>query len=257
MTLDQQSQAGAALEALRDLDDPAVVVALVDESAVAKRAARLAAEGPRGRALFGLPTLVKDNIAVAGLPATAACADYSPTAASESATVVQRLEHAGALVLGTANMDQFATGLVGTRSPYGTPRNPIAPDRIPGGSSSGSAVAVARGLVPFALGTDTAGSGRVPAACTNTVGLKPSRGFVSTWGVVPAVPGLDCISVQALTVADAFRVLAAIGGYDDRDPWSRRMAAWRGPGREAPRRRLGWRFSDRDRVRTRGRRRVP
>ncbi len=141
-------------------------------------------------------------------------------------------------MLGTANMDQFATGLVGTRSPYGIPRNPLAPDRIPGGSSSGSAVAVARGLVPFALGTDTAGSGRVPAACTNTVGVKPSRGFVSTWGVVPAVPGLDCISVQALTVADAFRVLAAIGGYDDRDPWSRPITTWRGPGREAPR--VGW-----------------
>ena len=221
----------AAYAQLRALDDPAVVIALVDEAHLDARARALAAEGPRGRSLWGMPALVKDNIAVAGIPTGAACPAYATAPATAPAEVVDRLEAAGALVLGTANMDQFATGLVGTRSPYGIPRNPVAPGRIPGGSSSGSAVAVARGLVPFALGTDTAGSGRVPAACTNTVGLKPTRGLVSTRGVVPAVPGLDCISVHALTVADAFRVLVAIAGFDDLDPWSRPIAASRGPDR--------------------------
>ena len=174
-----------------------------------------------------------------------------PTAATESATVVRTARGRGR---GRARHDEHGSVRDRTR------RHPLAvrhaaqprsrPDHIPGGSSSGSAVAVARGLVPFALGTDTAGSGRVPAACTNTVGLKPTRGLVSTRGVVPAVPGLDCISVHALTVADAFRVLAAIGGFDDRDPWSRAMPPWRGPGAASPRRRLGPRRGDRDRVRT-------
>jgi len=228
----------AALERLRALDDDAVVITLVDDKAIGSRAARLAAEGPRDRPLWGMPTLVKDNIAVAGVPTSAACPAYAPAAATESAAAVERLERAGAVVLGTTNMDQFATGLVGTRSPYGIPRNPAAPGRIPGGSSSGSAVAVARGIVPFALGTDTAGSGRIPAACTNTIGVKPTRGLVSTRGVVPAVPGLDCISVHALTVADAFRVLGAIAGFDARDPWSRRMPTGRGPDRAFPV--VGW-----------------
>jgi len=185
-----------------------------------------------------MPALVKDNIAVQGLPNGAGCPAFAPAPAQESAGAVERLETAGAVVIGTTNMDQFATGLVGTRSPFGTPSNPLAPGRIPGGSSSGSAVAVARGLVPFALGTDTPGSGRVPAACTNTVGLKPTRGLVSTRGVVPAVPALDCISIHALTVADAFRVLTAIAGFDDRDPWSRTLPPWRGPRRDAPV--VGW-----------------
>ena len=228
----------AAYQRLRTIDDPALVVALVGESDVRARVGALAASDAGDRPLFGMPTLVKDNIAVAGLPTTAACPAYTTTPATASAAVVQRLEEAGAIVLGTTNMDQFATGLVGMRSPYGTPRNPVAPDRIPGGSSSGSAVAVARGIVPFALGTDTAGSGRVPAACTNTVGVKPTRGLVSTRGVVPAVPGLDCISVHALTVADAFRVLAAISGFDEADPWARAMPPQRGPGRGFPA--VGW-----------------
>jgi allophanate hydrolase len=228
----------AALERLRAVDDESIIISLVDEREVASRAARVAAEGPRDRPLWGMPTLVKDNIAVAGVPTTAACPAYSSTPASESAAVVERLEDAGAVVLGTTNMDQFATGLVGTRSPHGIPENPAAPGYIPGGSSSGSAVAVARGLVPFALGTDTAGSGRVPAACTNTVGVKPTRGLVSTRGVIPAVPGLDCISVHALTVADAFRVLTAISGFDPLDPWSRRTTTQHGPGRDFPT--VGW-----------------
>ena len=228
----------ATFERLRTIDDAAIVVALADEKVLDARAARLEAEGPRDRPLWGMPTLVKDNIALAGVPTNAGCPGYASTAATESAAVVERLEAAGAVVLGTTNMDQFATGLVGTRSPHGVPRNPIAPDRIPGGSSSGSAVAVARGLVPFAFGTDTAGSGRVPAACTNTVGLKPTRGLVSTRGLVPAVPGLDCISIHALTVAEAFRVLAAISGFDTRDPRSRRMPPGRGPRRDVPV--IGW-----------------
>ncbi len=226
------------LERLRVLDDDALLVRRVDEPMLTQRADRLGREGPRGRALWGMPTFVKDNIALAGVPTGAACPTYAPTPAVESAGVVDRLEAAGAIVVGTTNMDQFATGLVGTRSPYGVPRNPVAPGRIPGGSSSGSAVAVARGLVPFAIGTDTAGSGRVPAACTNTVGLKPTRGLVSTRGVVPAIPALDCISIHALTVADAFCVLGAVAGVDPADPWSRPMPAQRGPGRDNPV--VGW-----------------
>ena len=135
-----------------------------------------------------------------------------------------RLRAAGAIVIGKTNLDQFATGLVGVRSPYGVPRNPFDPTLIPGGSSSGSAVAVAAGLVPLALGTDTAGSGRVPAALNNIVGLKPSLGLVSTAGVVPACRTLDCVSVFALTVDDALAALAAMAGPDAADPYSRARA---------------------------------
>ena len=134
--------------------------------------------------------------------------------AGQDATAVARLEAAGAIVIGKTNLDQFATGLVGVRSPYGVPRNPFDPALIPGGSSSGSAVAVAAGLVPLALGTDTAGSGRVPAAFNNIVGLKPSLGLVSTAGVVPACRSLDCVSIFALTTDDAWTALDAIAGAD-------------------------------------------
>src|SRR4051812_11973891 len=127
--------------------------------------------------------------------------------------------------MGKTNLDQFATGLVGTRSPYGVPRNPFDPDFIPGGSSSGSAVAVAAGLVSFALGTDTAGSGRVPAAFNGIVGLKPTRGLVSTRGVVPACRSLDCVSVLTGAVADAALVLDVLAGFDARDPYARRVPA--------------------------------
>jgi allophanate hydrolase len=172
--------------------------------------------------LFGLPFAVKDNIDVAGLPTTAACPSfaYLPTV---SAPLVARLLAAGAICVGKTNLDQFATGLTGTRSPYGTPRSPFGADLIPGGSSSGSGVAVAAGLVTFAIGTDTAGSGRVPAALTNTVGLKPTRGLVSGRGMVPACRSLDCPSVFALSVPDAQAVLSVIAGYDPHDPWSRRL----------------------------------
>lgn len=170
--------------------------------------------------LYGLPFAVKDNIDVAGMPTTAACPGfaYAPT---KSAFVVERLLLAGALVIGKANLDQLATGLVGVRSPYGIAENPFDAERIPGGSSSGSAVAVSSGLVSFALGTDTAGSGRIPASFNNLVGLKPTRGVLSTSGVVPACRSLDCVSVFALTVHDASLVAELAAGPDKSDAYSR------------------------------------
>lgn len=178
--------------------------------------------------LYGVPFAVKDNIDVAGLDTTAACPDFAYRPA-RSATVVERLVAAGALVVGKTNLDQFATGLVGVRSPYGVPRNPFDPRYAPGGSSSGSAVAVASGLVSFALGTDTAGSGRVPAGINNIVGLKPTCGALSTAGVVPACRSIDCVSIFALTAADAARVLELAEAPDSRDVYSRQA-----PGRPPP-----------------------
>jgi allophanate hydrolase len=196
----------------------------VPEAALRTRAAELDRLQRAGRAidlpLFGIPFAVKDNIDLVGVPTTAACPDFAYVP-KRSATAVERLEAAGAIAVGKTNLDQFATGLVGVRSPYGTPRNPFAADYIPGGSSSGSAVAVASGAVSFALGTDTAGSGRVPAGFNNLVGIKPSLGLVSTRGVVPACRALDCVSVFALTVADSMGVLAAMAGSDADDPYSR------------------------------------
>jgi allophanate hydrolase len=170
--------------------------------------------------LYGVPFAVKDNIDVAGLPTTAACPAFAYTPA-EDARAVARLVAAGALPIGKTNMDQFATGLVGVRSPYGVPRNPFDARMIPGGSSSGSAVAVAAGLVSFALGTDTAGSGRVPASYNNIVGIKPSPGLVSARGVVPACRSLDCVSIFALTTGDGAAVAEIARGYDDADPYAR------------------------------------
>ena len=173
--------------------------------------------------LGGVGFAVKDNIDVAGLPTTAACPGLAYTP-DRHAPVVQRLVDAGAIVMGKTNMDQLATGLVGTRSPYGVPRNPFDPAVVPGGSSSGSAVAVASGLVSFALGTDTAGSGRVPAGLNNVVGLKPTCGWLSTTGVVPACRSLDCVSILATTVADTLAVLDVAAGYDAADPFARHPA---------------------------------
>lgn len=173
----------------------------------------------RAMPLFGVPFAVKDNIDVAGLPTTAACAAYLRTPLVH-AHAVGKLIAAGAVCIGKTNLDQFATGLVGARSPYGRPSSTFAAERISGGSSSGSAVVVSRGDVPFALGTDTAGSGRVPAGFNNLVGLKPTPGRVSSSGVVPACRSLDCISVLALTVADAAEVLALIEGPDPADAYS-------------------------------------
>jgi allophanate hydrolase len=198
-----------------------VWISRVAADAVRERARTLDLVQHKGDAahlpLFGVPFAVKDNIDVAGLPTTAACPDFA-YAPAESAIVVRRLEAAGALVIGKTNLDQFATGLVGVRSPYGVPCNPFDPAYIPGGSSSGSAVAVAAGLVAFALGTDTAGSGRVPAAFNNLVGVKPTIGLASNAGVVPACRSLDCVSVLALTVEDGMRVLAALAGAGAADP---------------------------------------
>ena len=171
-------------------------------------------------ALHGLTFAIKDNIDLAGVPTTAACPGFAYTPAT-SAFVVDKLLAAGALPEGKTNLDQFATGLVGTRSPYGAPRNVFNPDYISGGSSSGSAVAVASGLVDFALGTDTAGSGRVPAAFNGLVGLKPTKGRLSTRGVVPACRSLDCVSIFTRDIATANRVLTAAEGYDPVDPFSR------------------------------------
>jgi allophanate hydrolase len=178
------------------------------------------AHGP----LRGLPFAVKDNIDVAGMPTTAACPAYSYLP-ERSATAVQKLLDAGAICVGKTNLDQFGTGLAGIRSPYGECRNAFHPDYISGGSSSGSALAVALGLAEFALGTDTAGSGRVPAAFNNLVGLKPTRGLVSTSGVVPACRSLDCVSVLARTCTRALSALEVMQGYDAADPFSCRGGA--------------------------------
>ena len=174
-------------------------------------------------ALAGVPYAVKDNIDVNGLETTAACPAFAYRPA-KSAGVVKRLEAAGAICVGKTNLDQFATGLVGTRSPYGIPRNAYNLAYVSGGSSSGSSVAVAAGLVPFALGTDTAGSGRVPAAFNHLVGFKPSRGRWSTRGLVPACRTLDCITVFTGTVADARLIDTVVAGYDPADPWSKPLA---------------------------------
>ena len=205
---------------IRSHNDPAIFISLREEKDALAEAESLAAKDANALPLFGVPVAVKDNIDVKGLPTTAACPafSYSP---SHDASAVARLREAGAIVIGKTNLDQFATGLNGTRSPYGTPVNPMRADLIPGGSSSGSAVAVAAGLVPLALGTDTAGSGRVPAMLNNIVGLKPSLGMVSTAGVVPACRTLDCVSVFSLTVDDAVTALAAMTGPDLADPFSR------------------------------------
>lgn len=185
---------------------------------------RAAADGVVTMPLYGLPFAVKDNIDVAGVPTTCACPDFAYVP-EQSSPSVERLRRAGALFVGKTNLDQFATGLVGVRSPYGVPRNPFDPDFIPGGSSSGSAVAVSAGLVSFALGTDTAGSGRVPASFNNIVGLKPTRGLISARGAMPACRSLDCVSVFALTVADAAAVLEVARGFDETDPYSREPPA--------------------------------
>jgi allophanate hydrolase len=204
---------------IRAHDDPAVFISQRAEDEAIAEAEQLAKRDP-GLPLYGVPVAVKDNIDVAGLPTTAACPAYAYTPAHD-ATAVAKLRAAGAIVVGKTNLDQFATGLVGVRSPYGIPRNALRRDLIPGGSSSGSAVAVAAGLVPLALGTDTAGSGRVPAMYNNIVGLKPSVGLVSTAGLVPACRTLDCVSIFGLTVDDAFAALEVIAGPDKADPFSR------------------------------------
>ena len=214
---------GQALEALRRYlspQDPAWIY-IVSAEQLQAQIHQLAERGDREQLpLYGIPFVVKDNIDAAGLPTTAACPEFSYLA-EQDATSIARLKAAGAILLAKTNLDQFATGLVGTRSPYGAVPNPFNPDYISGGSSSGSAVAVSRGLVPFSLGTDTAGSGRVPAGFNNIVGLKPTRGRLSTCGVVPACRSLDCVSVFALSVDDAQAVAQVAEGLDPEDGYSR------------------------------------
>ncbi|MDD1537891.1 MULTISPECIES: allophanate hydrolase [unclassified Bradyrhizobium] len=220
-TLTPAETVARTYQRIRDHGDPAIFISLRDEKDAVVEAERLAARADAaGLPLYGVPVAVKDNIDALGFATTAACPAFS-TAPTHDATAVARLRAAGAIIIGKTNLDQFATGLVGVRSPYGIPRNSVRDDLIPGGSSSGSAVAVGAGLVPLSLGTDTAGSGRVPAMLNNIVGLKPSLGMISNAGLVPACRTLDCISVFALTVDDAALALSVMAGPDPADPFSR------------------------------------
>lgn len=201
------------------LADKAVFISPTPDDAL-REAALAVMAGPRDLPLWGIPFAVKDNIDVAGLPTTAACPAFAYQPAAD-ATVVARLRAAGAIVIGKTNLDQFATGLNGTRSPYGAPRSVFNADYVSGGSSSGSAVAVASGLCSFALGTDTAGSGRVPAMFNNLVGIKPTPGLVPNTGVVPACRSVDVVTVFAASVADGVAVRRMMEGVDPADPFSR------------------------------------
>lgn len=222
MALSPTANIRRAYQALAAYADPALFISLKSESDALAEAAALESAGPAGKPLYGMVFAVKDNIDAAGLDTTAACPAFTYRPA-RSSFVVARLEAAGAIVLGKTNLDQFATGLVGVRSPYGVPRNALNPALIPGGSSSGSAVAVGAGIVDFALGTDTAGSGRIPAGMNGIVGLKPSLGLLSSTGMVPACRTLDTISVFARDVATAVEVTAAASGYDAADAYSRQL----------------------------------
>jgi len=208
-----------AFRRLEAANDPGIFIS-TDKDAALDAARALGT--PDGRPLWGVPFAVKDNIDVAGLPTTAACPDFAFTP-ERDAFVVARLKAAGAICIGKTNLDQFATGLVGVRTPYPVPRNALDATIVPGGSSSGSAVSVAHGIVAFALGTDTAGSGRVPAALNGIVGLKPTLGLLSASGVVPACRTLDTVSIFAQTVADAWTVLGVAAGHDAADAYSRAL----------------------------------
>ena len=210
-------------EAIANCEQPAFIHRVHADTALAQFDRALGRrESGESLPLFGVPFAVKDNIDVAGLPTTAGCPSFAYVP-RRTAPVVRALQDAGAVLLGKTNMDQFATGLVGTRSPYGACHCVFDSRYIAGGSSSGSAVAVAAGLVHFALGTDTAGSGRVPAALNHIVGLKPSVGLVSTRGVVPACRSLDCVSIFAPTCDDARAVFDVAARFDPQDPFSRRV----------------------------------
>jgi allophanate hydrolase len=195
-------------------------ISLLPKEKLLAMAVALDQSSPDELPLYGVPFAIKDNIDLAGLPTTAGCPDYSYSP-ERNAFIVEKLMAAGAIPLGKTNLDQFATGLNGTRSPYGACRNAFKPDYISGGSSSGSAVSVADGQVSFSLGTDTAGSGRVPAAFNNLVGLKPTCGVLSSSGLVPACRSLDSISIFALTAADAGLVFSVVQGFDAADAYSR------------------------------------
>lgn len=208
------------LQQIARSDSNPIWISRVSEAALRSRADELAAVDPASLPLYGVPFAIKDNIDLAGLPTTAACPAFAHDPAA-SAAVVQKLLDAGAIAVGKTNMDQFATGLVGTRSPHGACRNSFDAAYISGGSSGGSAVAVALGQVSFALGTDTAGSGRVPAAFNNLIGYKPTLGLLSTRGLVPACRSLDALSVFSFTAGDAALIAQVAAGFDAQDPWSR------------------------------------
>ena len=199
--------------------DPAIWIHRISKESLLERAAELEGQSPSVLPLYGIPFAVKDNMDVAGCPTSAGCPDFTYEAETH-AHVVELLLAAGAILIGKTNMDQFATGLVGTRSPYGVPGNAFDPRFIPGGSSSGSAVAVAKGLVSFSLGTDTAGSGRVPASFNNLLGYKPTRGKLSNRGIIPACRSLDCVSVFGLQASDIADVLTVLEEWDPLDPCS-------------------------------------
>ena len=198
----------------------------------------LEGKDPAALPLYGIPFAIKDNIDLAGVPTTAACPDFAYTPA-KSAVVVQRLLDAGAIPIGKTNLDQFATGLVGARSPYGACRNSFNAEFVSGGSSSGSAVSVAKGHASFSLGTDTAGSGRVPASFNNLVGHKPTCGLLSATGMVPACRSLDTISIFTLTAEDGQRVLSVAADFDAADPFSRKAEPYGFDFGSAPRFRFG------------------
>ncbi|HEY1986417.1 MAG TPA: allophanate hydrolase [Terracidiphilus sp.] len=207
-------------EIARTGERPVWITLVAREESMARAAELESNTAARSLPLYGIPFAVKDNFDVEGLPTTAGCPAFARLA-ENTATVVRRLMDAGAILIGKTNMDQFATGLVGTRTPYGVCSSVFNREYISGGSSSGSAIAVARGLVSFSLGTDTAGSGRVPAAFNQLVGLKPTRGWVSTNGLLPACRTLDCVSIFAETCADAARVFEIARGFDGADAYSR------------------------------------
>lgn len=203
--------------------DPAIFITPVPDDELRAAAKALMARAPEANSLplWGVPFAVKDNIDAAGLPTTAACPAYAYRPEADS-TVVARLKAAGAIIIGKTNLDQFATGLNGTRSPYGAPRSVFDAAYISGGSSSGSAVTVASGLAAFALGTDTAGSGRVPAAFNNLVGIKPTPGLLPNTGALPACKSVDCITIFAATVGDGVTIRKVAEGFDAADAFSRR-----------------------------------
>ncbi len=221
------------LQQARELADYNTWIYLLSEDELQPYLDRLQASDPEQLPLYGIPFAIKDNIDLAGVPTTAACREYEYIP-EQSAFVVERLIEAGAIPLGKTNLDQFATGLVGTRSPYGETHNPFNKDYISGGSSSGSAVAVAQGQVSFALGTDTAGSGRVPAAFTNIIGMKPSRGLLSNTGVVPACRTLDCVAIFATTTEDLQTLFTHSAQFDPQDAYARRNPAPNAQARIAP-----------------------
>lgn len=220
---------GASPEAMVDevfarlaaVDDPGIFIHLRDQESLRAEAAALGAFDP-DLPLWGIPFAIKDNLDFGGVETTAGCPGYAYLA-DEDAFVVAKLRAAGALLIGKTNLDQFATGLVGVRTPYGAPLNSVDPAIVPGGSSGGSGVIVGHGIVTFSLGTDTAGSGRVPAALNNIVGLKPTLGTLSATGLVPACRTLDTISIFALTVDDAYAAFSVAQGFDEADAYSKQI----------------------------------